>query len=339
MESISLFKVLAGSRLYGTNTPKSDFDYKCVVLPNLSGLLLGEKIVTKKEKPIGVSDSEKMPEGETETEYVPIQTFLDDFFNGQTYALEMVFAVSQGNFQKCNSFDPTYMCNQLIEKFLTKNVKKMVGYAVGQSRIYGLKTERYTSLKQAHTALENTFKIMVNNKRSQESFIKYPELVEQLCTIPHVQQVMIENAKGGSELAPALDICGKKYPLTNKIMTVLNSVNNTLETYGNRVQQYEGEGVDWKALSHAIRITEQVLELCDTGKLVFPRPNAEYLLAVKKGQLSIEEAVDYLNVQFNKIEDSVNNSKLVDKTPEMYEDFRNFKIDYLNDFYLGPIIF
>ena len=57
MNTIPLFKILSGSRLYGTNTKSSDFDYKVVILPELNGLLLGDKIITKKEKPVGVSDS------------------------------------------------------------------------------------------------------------------------------------------------------------------------------------------------------------------------------------------------------------------------------------------
>src|SRR6478609_1788353 len=85
-----------GSRLYGTDTPESDYDFKAIVLPALDDLLLNKKLTNRKEKPEGHGPQDKMTAGGTETEYLPLQVFLDDFFSGQTYALEIAFAVSQG---------------------------------------------------------------------------------------------------------------------------------------------------------------------------------------------------------------------------------------------------
>ena len=93
----TLFKVLTGSRLYGTHTKYSDFDYKAVVLPHLETLLMNIQVTNRKEKPEGLKAGDKMIAGESETEYLPIQVFLNDFLAGQTYALEIAFAVAGYN--------------------------------------------------------------------------------------------------------------------------------------------------------------------------------------------------------------------------------------------------
>jgi polyhydroxyalkanoate synthesis regulator phasin len=154
-----------------------------------------------------------------------------------------------------------------------------------------------------------------------------------LLTIPHTKEAMIPNANSGSALAPAFEVCGKQYPLTNKITTILKSVDGTLKNYGERVKEYEGEQVDWKALSHAIRITEQILELCGTGKLTFPRPNAQFLLDVKSGKLTLDEATNYLNDAFSKVDDAIATSILQEKTPELTAKFREWKVEVLSNLY------
>lgn len=328
----NLFRVLTGSRLYGTSTEKSDFDYKAVVLPPLDELLLNYRVTNRKEKPEGTKAGDKMQAGETETEYLPLQVFMDDFFSGQTYALEIAFAVKQNLHEVPLDASMSQMRNmmtEMIDRFLTSNVKKMVGYAVSQSQMYGLKTERYSTLKKAVEILSGH----VAYFSADEVLGDADSTLFALLELKHVKSVMIENARGGSELAPAIDVVGKKYPYTNKIRTVLDSLLILLDGYGARVAQFDGEGVDWKALSHAIRITEQVVELSTTGKLEFPRPNSDYLRKVKNGEVALDDATNYLQEVFDKVDDAVKHSKLRDRTPELEAEFKQWKLKQLYSLY------
>ncbi len=335
-----LFKVLTGSHLYGTATKTSDYDYKVVVLPALNDLLLNKRITNYKEKPEGMKASDKMVAGETETEYIPLQTFFNDFFSGQTYALELAFATAQGKHDARDGLwlATSSICSQMIERFLTRNVQKMVGYAVAQSRLYGLKTERFTSVKVFVNTVEDHFipelgKAQAEKLMRTQKLQDSPMLLEKLLMLEHVKEATLKNAKGGMADAPALDVCGKLFPMTNTWATVLASMKTTLSNYGNRVADFEGEGVDWKALSHAIRITEQVLELSETGKLTFPRPNADFLLAVKKGKVPLEEANAYLESAFKKVDTAVEKSVLREKTPKLQLEFEHFMLTHLRFFY------
>ena len=54
--------------------------------------------------------------------------------------------------------------------------------------------------------------------------------------------------------------------------------------YGQRALQAErNEGVDWKALSHAVRIGREALELFQSGRITFPLPYADHILGIKRG--------------------------------------------------------
>ncbi len=67
------------------------------------------------------------------------------------------------------------------------------------------------------------------------------------------------------------------------------------ENYGHRARAaMNNEGIDWKAVSHAVRVAGQALELLSTGHITFPRPDAEYLLAVKRGELDYQEVAAVL---------------------------------------------
>ena len=350
----ALFMVPFGSHLYGTNGPNSDLDFKVVCLPALDDLLLNKHMTNRKVLPEGKKDSEKMSAGEAEYEYIPLQVFLNDFIAGQTYALEIAFAVLQEMVwfkgmpvqqlaaDKLMTNDHIFVfewMDELVARFLTRNVQKMVGYAVSQSRNYGLKTERYTSMKNVveatHVYVGSLALDVANSQLMSKMTLKdSPALIEELVKMPHVKRCEILNGSGGTEMAPAIEVCGKQFPLTASLNTMLKSLHASLAQYGDRVKKYDGEGVDWKALSHAIRITEQVLELTTSGRLKFPCANAEYLKEVKEGKKTIEEATNYLTTLFNMVDDAVANSHLQERTPELDEQYVEFKTNLLRKYYL-----
>jgi hypothetical protein len=51
----------------------------------------------------------------------------------------------------------------------------------------------------------------------------------------------------------------------------------------------KNEGIDWKALSHAVRVASEAIELLNTGKITFPRPDKDLLLAIKTGAMEYKE--------------------------------------------------
>jgi hypothetical protein len=226
------------------------------------------------------------------------------------------------------------LIDELLENFLTRNAKKMVGYAVAQSENYGIRTDRLQSLQTVVEILEaypnNNFDI---SHGRNDILGEHPALLEKLLALPFVKITSVLNAAGGIAMAPAIEIIEKKFTYTTRIDLMLTSLRKTLNEYGERAKSFAGQGADWKALSHAIRITEQIIELCETGQLRFPRPNAEYLLKIKQGWVPLEEATNYLHDVFSKIDAAVENSVLQEKTPDLEDKFEAFKIKWLRTFY------
>ena len=329
-----------GSHLYGTATPTSDFDFKVLVLPHLDDIIMGKKIANYVVKPEGLGHNASMPEGGIEHEFIPIHIFLDHFFEGQTYALEMAMAVLQGKFDQPIKISPDYIDVQewmaeLVDKFLTKNIQKMIGYVVSQSNMYGLKTDRYDALVKIKQVIDRNFKDYSSASIKAARLSQTPELIQTLLTdYPSFVSVgEIPNARGGAEMSPALIVATKQFPLTTSWAIVLDSITKNIGVYGDRVKKFGGQGADWKALSHAIRIIEQIIDLCEEGMIEFPRPHSAYLKEVKAGQVSIEDATAYLTELFNSIEKTVASSSLQEITPELTEEFQTFKLALIKRYY------
>jgi hypothetical protein len=190
-------------------------------------------------------------------------------------------------------------------------------------------------MKKFVETVEGYFMDNFNDGRTDKKKVRpldTPQLMQMVLGLD-VKECMVKNARGGLEDSPGLDVCGKQYPLTNSWHTIVMSVRGQLDNYGDRVKEFDGEGVDWKALSHAIRITEQVLELCQYGKLTFPRPNARFLLDVKSGNVPLAEATAYLEHAFQEVDAVVSTSTLQERTPTLDAEFEQWKLDVLKELY------
>ena len=62
------------------------------------------------------------------------------------------------------------------------------------------------------------------------------------------------------------------------------------------------EGIDWKALSHAVRVCHEALELMATGWITFPLPNAAHVLSIKRGQTPYQAVAEEIEDLLEKVE-------------------------------------
>lgn len=84
-----------------------------------------------------------------------------------------------------------------------------------------------------------------------------------------------------------------------------------VEEYGHRARQAESnQGVDWKALSHAVRVGRQAIELLQTGAVTFPRPEAAHLIAIKTGQLAYQPVAEEIEALLDEVEHAAERSSL-----------------------------
>jgi hypothetical protein len=81
--------------------------------------------------------------------------------------------------------------------------------------------------------------------------------------------------------------------------------------YGQRALQAErSEGIDWKALSHAVRVGREALELLHAGKITLPLPYAAEILAIKQGERIYEAVAETIDRLLVDVQEAVVSSSL-----------------------------
>jgi hypothetical protein len=83
------------------------------------------------------------------------------------------------------------------------------------------------------------------------------------------------------------------------------------QRYGARSRAaMNNEGVDWKALMHAVRICDQAHELLATGHVTFPRPNAANLLQIRLGLRPYAEVAEQIEAGMKGLDGAMETSAL-----------------------------
>lgn len=85
------------------------------------------------------------------------------------------------------------------------------------------------------------------------------------------------------------------------------------------VQRYvdiEGHGqrIDGKNMLHCVRLLETAEQIAKEGKLVVRRPNAKYLISIRKGQVSLEEIIKNAQSKIDNLDSLFQNSNLPEKS-------------------------
>lgn len=345
-----LTAVTYGSHLYGTNSETSDHDFKAVYLPDLHDLILAKQPRTLRYRFDAdgntLSDSSTMPPNGYEAEHTPVQKFIHDFLGGQAYAVETVFAVVQGahllhtpkrgseESRRFIAFE--FLCHRLAKNYVHRNVNGMVGFAVKQTFDYVRRGERLNAAKAVLEVLQHALKFY--EKTADERFEKFDANKIRLDTVSHYihpvshfveAQTLLDHVarETGLELGETsnqnkkmrtLKLNGREYLETTTLPHLINAVEKLCDQYGDRSTRASEVDVDWKSLSHAVRVYQQVIELLETGFITFPRKNAKFLLDVKKGHHDIEDIKKLLA----SLDDKVNALLEVSTLPEVSEEFR-----------------
>lgn len=267
-----------GSHLYGTSTPASDFDFKAVFIPPGRAILLQrvkDVETAKRAKAMG----EKNMAGEVEEEAYALHRFLHLLAEGQTVALDMLFAPPASIFET----SPVWQhITENRERLLTKRSAAFVGYCRTQANKYGIKGSRVASARAAR----DFFARHLASTNSQERIDTIGDLVRSFAAQhEHCDVIEMKQPHGGADLAH-LECCNKKVPFTNTIKSAFELYSRVFDEYGQRALAAEtGNGIDWKALSHAVRVGHEAIELMTAKHITFPLPNADHILRIKTGQV------------------------------------------------------
>lgn len=315
-------EMIFGSHLYGTNTENSDKDYKGVYLPSKKDILLNQIPKSLSFTTKSGCDNKNTCD-DIDIEFYSLHYFIELACQGQTVAIDMLHAP-----QNC-LLKTSGIWNKIVEnrsKFYTRNLEAFVGYARTQAAKYGLKGSR---LSDAKRVLDFLIEFDIFSKTIGNMEARLRDIWNDLPTGEHIH-FLDPNPKSGLR---EYQICGRKFQETAKVSYVIPGIKKFYDEYGKRAKLAEANfGIDWKAVSHAIRAAYQIKSILMEGKIIFPLKESEFLKKVKNGDLHyIKEVSPILENLMEEIEELSKNSSLPEKVNRDF--WNNFLIDVLENEY------
>ena len=286
-----IIKTLFGSHLYGLNTENSDKDYKSVFIPPIQDLVLEnvKHTINTSSNP----GDKKNTSQDIDMEIFSIHKYLTLLLQGQAVALDMFFTPKEFILESTEEWK---YIRSLKSHWLHKNISPYVGYARKQAAKYGIKGSRVSDCRR----IMEFFASCVSSATLEDYWYKLESLAEEL---EHCEIVFEETRSNEKQLM--FVCCGKKYQRNLKIKYAQEYSAKHFKQYGNRALQAENnENIDWKAVSHAVRIAEEAIELLSTHNIEFPLKNKDFILQIKKGELDYSYVADIISEKFVELEEA-----------------------------------
>ncbi len=278
-QTSSLARIKFGAHLFGTQVSQSDVDYRSVFIPCARDILLQRApalIERKRTKQHG----ERNTVGDVDDDSYSLQRYLDLVISGQVFALDMLFAPDWAFVEPCS---PVWRRVQdMAPHIVPRDPAFALRYCRRQVRKYGGRDSHVSALQHVHALLEA-------GAQEYGAGSRLAVLRSQLeITVAEYASVSILTpAREAEERQAMFEICGKKFPYSSQISAAMKMIETMLMR---ATQQTAGmlsdRDIDWKALSHAVRVGHEALELMRCGRITFPRPEAAHLVAIKLGQVS-----------------------------------------------------
>lgn len=314
-----LYLSKSGSTLYGTDSENSDVDYKGILLPDRDFVLTGKSINTYTYSS-GKNDS-KNSKDDIDVQIYSLPYFLKLLAQGETGAVDLLFSINspKNHIAKDSAVDSLYKNRSRL--FNPKRTKAFVGYAIGQAKRYSLKGKRLDTIKNVYGYLQN------NSLENSEERLK--NILEKINN-KFYDKTYCFLTKSNNILS--LSLCGTIHQETITIKEFYSRVKKHYDQYGDRSRKaMEEKGIDRKAISHGIRCCLEIQEILETGDLVFPLREANFIKNIKYGKHDLE----YLNDLIQKHVDLVDNA--LDSCSLDWQADQNFIDDFILDYYReGP---
>lgn len=289
-----ILESIFGSHLYGLNTENSDTDFKGIILPSKEQILLGNTSFHIDQS--SNKNNQKNSKNDIDKTYYSLQYFLNLAINGETVCIDLLHG-SKNNWNISSDIWDYIIQNR--SKFYTKNMKSYIGYVKKQAAKYGIKGSKINELETMITFLEPYKNDVVGNVKFYDTdFGKW---------INH------KNNK-------FYDFLGSKFQDNLKVYYMIDTLSKIYEKYGERSKlAKENNGIDWKALSHAIRAGLQVKEIFVNGGFEYPLKESEFLLDIKLGKLDfLNEVEPFLENLVNEVYALSEQSSYPEKVDESF---------------------
>lgn len=299
-----IFLTLYGSDLYGTKIKdKSDLDLKAIYKPDIKDVFTNDYV-----------DSFEISTGKHNTKNsaddIDLQIWSIQKFgklvtkSADINALDMLFAMS--NYKKVIYHSYDWLNIYTNRKYLINNeLKGMFGYIKKQVNKYAFKGSNLYTLNFISEYIEKSNILEDKDKIPRLKDIIYDIKKEYDKTVievfkdksdKYLNKIVIydHQLENGTVLKEVKINEQKIFHLNIRLKDFYMNITKWKNMYGNRVKDTVERGIDYKSFSHAFRSIYQILELFETGDLIFPLRDAEFLKEIKMKKYTPEELIEKL---------------------------------------------
>jgi predicted nucleotidyltransferase len=293
-----------GSHLYGTDTINSDTDYKGIFLPSKDQCIL-QNVPKSINFSTGKNNSKNTNE-DVDINLWSLQYFLKLVSKGETNAIDLLYSFTYPEMIQYKDYRMNNIFNNHKKLFSIKNCNAYIGYALGQAKKYGIKGTKVGVLKNVFNYIKNN----INNDSMNKKLDIIMDDINDKCGNGNVCFIKnISSDKKSDRSTRSLVICGKVHMGTITIDEFCKRIEKEYKKYGDRARQAEkNEGIDWKAISHAMRALYQMESLIKNDHILYPLYQKNHLKEIKQGFYSFniieKEIINYID----KIDSMLKNS-------------------------------
>jgi len=306
-----------GSKLYGTDNPNSDTDYKGIFIPSRDDVLLKRDI---EHFNFNSNDNNtRNSKDDIDLQLFSIYKFFSLLKKGETGAMDILFSLFREDTQEFNNRKYTDVIKENYKRFYNRNLHSFIGYCVGQSKVYNVRGERFNEL---HSFVKY-FNQLAKEHGSEKLEMMFPQIDEIFSNHPYkyINYVIAPTSRGTGEVKDGkyVEVLGKRFLGTVTVNYFSERITEMEEQFGNRAKA-SAKGVDFKALSHAVRVISEIEELIDDEFISFPLKNRVYVTSIKEGNELLEDVMEYIDERITTVQEKLELSNLPEKSDEKFMD-------------------
>lgn len=304
----------SGSKLYGTDTEKSDTDYKGIFIPTKKSVLLKQDVdnYTKDTN----NSKEKNSAEDVDFSIHSIYAFFNQLSKSETGAVDVLFSMFKEDSIAFQEKEFTTLIKENYEIFLNRNMKSFIGYALGQTKKFGIKGARYDELDSFYNEMKKDLEYFSEDKLET----KFP-LFENYIKNNNTKYIKMVEANGPKsngiyKMEPYISVLGKLFHGRVTVEYFLERIEKLYNQFGNRTKSIAETKTktDYKALSHSLRIALEVEELLETGFIKFPLKDADKIREIKMGNAVFEDVVEEVQDVLAHVDELLLNSDLPEES-------------------------
>lgn len=313
-----IFKAIVGSQSYGTSTPTSDIDYKGVYMQSIDELIsFGYK------EQIDVSKDEC---------YYEIKRFLQLLQSANPTVLELLYSPSSCIITTSPQFE---LLVQHRDKFLTQRcLHSFGGYAIAQiKKAKGLdkKMNWEKERVQRKTPLDFVYAYQNGKTMPIEKWLHNENKQQERCGLVALDHFRDCYALYYDEGSTPLGFSGIIAEDSNavRVSAVPKGMNPATIIFYNQdgysmhckdyrayqewlekrnTQRYidvkdHNQQIDGKNLLHCRRLLDMAIEIASEKTIRVMRPNADYLLSIRRGEIALETIIEQAEADLLRLED------------------------------------